>query len=669
MDAVELNKIIEENKVRRSTLFSPYDPVTGLGSPFERETFEFSVGGKEHVWNIPPEMYNENQALLDNISSRHRIEDVMFAAGMPDDPASLNVFMREIMELRFRYDFEFWAFSAARITDKKSKQVVPFKLNWPQRTRVLVVLEKMRLGRVPIRIIIDKARQWGGSTLVQVYMAWIQLIHRTGWASCIVTDKEDQARNIRAMYTRLVKNYPVSLGTFTMGPFEGSNKNRHIKERDCAIIIGSSEKPDSLRTFDLAMAHLSEVSFFKTTEMRSAEDLAQSVRAGVSQVAYSLIALESTAKGVGNFFHNEWLAAINGKTDYQPIFVPWFEIELYQKDIPRKELGAFIKWMDSEPYAKYLWELGASLEGIKWYFDFRSGENYDDWRMKNEYPSTWQESFQATGARAFSPAYVLQTRQHRLDPEFQGDIRGKDIQGPGALEDIELMAFEKGNLLVWMPPDKEEPVSNRYVVSMDIGGRNPEADWSVIRVFDRYGMMDGGVPEAIATWRGHIDPDLLAWKGVQLASLYNNALFIPESNSYDRASFQAEGDHFLTILDEVVKYYPNIYARTDPEKIRQGIPIKYGFHTNVSTKVMIIDFLNGVLREDLYYERDERACDEYDTYEIKSNGRYGAVSGCHDDMVMATGIGLWACLKFLPPPKIIKPRLPRRSGLITEATI
>ena len=668
MNASDVNSIIRENKARRKALFAPYDPVTGVGSPIERERIEFSVGGNEFVWGIPVTMYNENAALIDAIARDHKLESVLQSHGIPADNTGIELFLRDLINQRFRYDFEFWAVTAARIQDKRTKQIVPFSLNQPQR-KVLAVPERMRVAGVPIRIIIDKARQWGGSTLVQIYMAWIQLIHRTRWHSCIVTDVEEQARNIRAMYSRLITNYPKDLGGFELSPLEGSNKNRRIDERDCSIIIGSSQKPDSLRTFDLAMSHLSEVSFWRTTELRSAEDLAQSVRAGVAQVPFSLIALESTAKGVGNFFHREWLSAMDGKSAYAPVFVAWFEIELYQKDIPEADLSAFVKWMDAEPYASYLWSLGATLEGIKWYFDFKNGENYDEWRMKSEFPSTWEESFQATGARVFSPAYVNQARKHKMDPEFVGDIRGKTIRDKTALEDIELIQADRGNLFIWMYPDKEEQVSNRYVVSMDIGGRSPEADYTVMRVFDRYGIMDGGVPETVATFKGHIDQDLGAWKAVQLAKFYNNALFIPESNSYDKTSVEAEGDHFLTILDEIVKYYPNIYARTDPEKIRQGIPVKYGFHTNPVSKPMIIDFLNAALRDELFYERDDRVFSELDTYEIKPNGRYGAVDGCHDDMVMATAIGLWACLKHLPPPRIILPTVKRRPGRITEATI
>jgi hypothetical protein len=59
-----------------------------------------------------------------------------------------------------------------------------------------------------------------------------------------------------------------------------------------------------------------------------------------------------------------------------------------------------------------------------------------------------------------------------------------------------------------------------------------------------------------------------------------------------------------------------------------------------------------------------------DTYEIKPNGTMGAVDGCHDDIVMATAIGLWACFKYLPLPKVITYTQGSLSKkIISEATI
>ena len=84
--------------------------------------------------------------------------------------------------LRFSHDFEYWCAVAVHIKDKMDGRERPFVLNAPQR-RVASVLEAQRLAGKPIRIIMLKARQWGGSTLVQMYMAWIQTCHRRNWHS------------------------------------------------------------------------------------------------------------------------------------------------------------------------------------------------------------------------------------------------------------------------------------------------------------------------------------------------------------------------------------------------------------------------------------------------------------------------------------------------------
>lgn len=666
MTKEDITRILEENEKRKAVLFAPYNPVTGTGSPIDRVPVTFYAGGNKFTWNIPKSMYKVHKDLIDQLNKTGSLLEVMASVG--PITSDMEAILRFI-ELRFKYDFEFWVYVTCRITDKRTKQTIPFKLNRPQR-KVVVAFEKMRLALKPIRAIIDKARQWGGSTVIQAYMLWIQQIHKTAWHSSIVTAVEDQARAVRGKYSDMAKNYPAEFGKITLAPFEGSSKQRFVVERECIIGIGSAEKPDSLRTHDFAMCHFSESAFFKSTTTKSAEDLVQNLRATIPDVPYALEVLESTAKGVGNFFHREWLAAKSGESGYVPIFVAWHEIEMYQLKI--KDYTRFIEWMVTDTYAQFLWSLGATLEGINWYFTFKKAKHYDNWRMMNEFPSSWQESFSASDKRVFSPFYVQNARKNNTPPEFIGELKGKSHLGKEALEGLEFQKDPKGKLWIWMMPDNSIKVSDRYVVSVDIGGRWAKADYSVIRVFDRYWMTEpGGIPEVVATWRGHLDQDLVAWVAAQIAKFYNNALLIVESNSLDKDEETGErGGHFLTILDELVKFYPNIYARTDPEKIRQGLPIKYGFQTNITTKPMVVDLLNAVLREEGYIERDERACNEMDTYEIKESGSYGAVAGCKDDLVMSTAIGLWCALKFMPLPKVIEQTQTRpKKRIISEATI
>lgn len=999
MKPEEVNSILSENTKRLNELFSPYDPVTGVGSPIKRVKLSFFHNNNKFTLYIPDSMYKDHKVLIDLLNETGSPSEVIvktIGKGRKSDADSL---VSELNALRLDYDFEYWAVTCVKIQDKKTKNRIPFKLNKPQR-KALIPLEEMRLEGVPIRNIILKARQWGGSTLVQVYMAWIQIRHKMNWHSAIIADVDDQARNIRGMYTALAREYPKAIGTITFAPYEGSTKNRVIEERNCIVGVGSVQKPDNLRSYDFAMCHMSEIGLWRTTAQKSPEDLAQSMRASIPLEPYTLEVLESTAKGVGNFFHKEWLSAVNGVSDYRATFIGWWEIEIYQKDIG--DIRRFVRWVFGNEYATFLWELGATLEGIKWYFDKKKGSNYDDWRMKSEYPSCiagtvrvgsnlgilpiehlkyalttnsgtiqdfynqglkdtikiltkwgyeiictpdhkvllekgewrearalkkgdrlkltppmfasdiynlewkenniinhsiritpelarfigifmgdgsysgqvisiacdrrdqdfinsckkllhklfaleahsritgkkkgceeirvqdksltsiflqlgiieyagyyrrnvcvpeviwrspkyvvseflkgifetdgfngydvpkigifskheqflkdiqllllgfnitskfnrrltvngqgykyyantlilqgeqadlyrdnigflssrkqnrfsgWQiknitkrtknvladpvksitpngikevydlsikethrfdaggvvvhncaeEAFQSTGRRAFAPLYVQNARKTCKDPEFIGELYADSHVGPDSLKNITFQKSGKGGLYIWDMPDTSIKISNRYSVSVDIGGRTPEADWSVIKVIDRYWMMEGGKPEVVATWRGHVDQDIVAWKAAQIGKFYNNGFVTVESNSLDTEG--TEGDHHLTILDEIAPYYSNLYARTDPEKIRQGIPLKYGFHTNMSTKPMIITHMNGVLREGTYIERDRRACDEMDMYEIKENGKYGAVDGGHDDIVMATAINLWICLKYLPMPK------------------
>lgn len=659
--SLSVEKVIAENKKRLLELFAPYNPLKGINSAIERKNLKYSSNNIEISINIPIWMFDD--PLIKQLHRSGSVEAILHLTGQEVSFETINEIDTYITQLRLTQDFEFWAFTCAKIQDKKSKQLIPFKLNRPQR-RYLARLEKMRVAGVPIRMIVLKARQWGGSTLTQMYMAWIQLRHKTRWHSAIVTDIEEQAKNIRNMYVTMSKSYPKEVGTITLGPYMGSSKSKTIAERDCIIGLGSAQQPDSLRSFDFAMIHESEVGLWKDTMLRKAADLSQTLQATVPDEPYTLVVMESTAKGMGNYFHKQWQNAEAGKSAFDHIFVPWFEIELYVKEV--EDHKAFIStWTD---YQWEQWEQGATIEGIYWYKSTQEGYDYDDWRMQSEYPGTAQEAFQSTGMRVFAPRYVANARKTCRKAEFVGDISADGTKGAEAFNNITFNEHTKGCLSIWDKPDLSIKMDNRYVGFVDIGGRHDGADYSVIKIFDRYWMSEDGVPEVVAVWHGHLDQDLLAWKAAQLAAWYNNAHLAVESNSLKKD--KKDGDHFLTILDEIVDFYPNLYARDDIEQVQANIPRKYGFHTNMKTKPQIIDHLNAALREEGYIERDTRACDEMDQYETKPDGSIGAIDGGHDDHVIVTAGGCWLCYD-LPRPKVITHdmKYKLRTKIRSEATM
>jgi hypothetical protein len=278
--------------------------------------------------------------------------------------------------------------------------------------------------------------------------------------------------------------------------------------------------------------------------------------------------------------------------------------------------------------------------------------------MAAEYPSDDVEAFVHSGARVFDKYKVEELRPACRVPRYIGDVYGDAIEGKKALHNIRFAEDRQGQLWVWALPEvsKEIKIKNRYLVVVDIGGRHKGADYSVIVVYDRLFMMEGGKPSVVAQWYGHIDIDLLAWKSAQIAAYYDNALLVIESNTLEThdKDRNVDGDQSSFILNQIKEIYPNLYERSAPEEsIVEGAPKRYGFHTNISTKPMIISTLVKVIREGLYIERDERCLDEYIVYEKRANGSFGAIIGKHDDILMTRAIGLHICFYEMDVPKII----------------
>ena len=613
--------------------------------------------------------------------------------------------------IRCRHDFCYWAWRYVRIKPKDGGDDIPFSLNRPQR-RLVEAFEEERIAQKPIRVIVLKARQWGGSTVTQIYMAWLQLMHAKGLNSLIVGHVKTASAEVSSMFDKVMERYPVRLlqkASFACDdeqqqateeeqhhaifPLEGEeddntqqpkDKNakmigdrntrllRHIPIRNCKIKVGSAETPNSARGGDSALVHCTEVAFWKHTDNKTPEELIRSACAGASYRPMTMIVYESTANGTGNFFQREYDAAKRQLSQFKAVFVPWWKIERYALPVVNPEKFAENLWRHREDntlesqrvetgkYLFRLWEMGATLEAIYWYVCERRKYN-DHGDMAAEFPSDDIEAFQHSGAHVFDPYSIEAFRNDCRPPRMKGDIAAEAVKGPAALRNLHLHD-EGGPLWVWAPPESlgEEKVTDRYLVVVDIGGRSAKADWSVICVFDRYWMMEGGRPEVCAQWYGHIDMDLLAWKAVQVAHLYDDALLVVESNTletHDDERWLEGGDQSAYILNAIRDVYPNLYARRQsPEDIKRRAPVKYGFHTNVKTKPEIISTLVEVVRERLYVERDERCLDEYATYVRRQNGSYGATDGKHDDLLMTRAIGLHICFHEMPLPRFTHPK-------------
>ncbi|MBP3573697.1 MAG: hypothetical protein J6J71_03715, partial [Prevotella sp.] len=442
MSESEVLHIIEENKRHFDALFSEYDPLTGIGSPIERVRLNLTSEGKYIL--IPK--YISTASAIKEMLDYSCLEEYIEAKHLTHDEV-YDVLFR----LRVKYDFEYWAATCATIFDKTSGQEVKFKLRKAQR-KLLKVLVEQAFSLRPIRVILVKARQWGGSTLIQLFCAWIQLFHRKNWNSVIATHIEEAARNIRSMYTLVAERHPKDILDIKFRAFEGSSKNKQIVDRGCVIYIGSMERPNSLHSGNYKLVHCSEVGYWKETTNRKPSDFVNAFEGSVPLEPFTLVALESTAKGTGNFFHTTWLSATKGENAYTPIFVAWWEIDMYTLPFESYEdMKMFVESMND--YELWAFSLGATLEGLHWYREKRKGFD-NDWDMQEQFPTTADEAFVTSGRKAHHPLHIKQMEVFAKKPEFIGEMFADAPSGEEAINNsLQFKELIKGDFYVWKKPD------------------------------------------------------------------------------------------------------------------------------------------------------------------------------------------------------------------------
>lgn len=604
----DFNKILEENRRRNAERerMEAFDPVRGEGCSGDRV-------------EVGPEPWTEGAELV----PREMLADPKYHSARDRTAWT---------RLRCHYDFEYWAIKCCRIKDRDTHGIVPFLLNRPQR-RVVKLLEADRRAGRPMRMIILKARQWGGSTVVEMYMAWIQTVLATNCNAIVCGAEMRGSQVVLNLYSDMLAYYPPELWEGEKPPKMKTTRGiLQVEGRDNRIYVAASTNPDAVRGANAALVHLTEAAYWKSSRLRDPWDAVRAIYCSVPMAPMTMIVMESTADGVGSFFHEEWLRAESGQSGKRAVFVPWYEIRSNTLRFPAEE-DARRLWEQMDTYEQALWhDTGLTLEQIYWYH-CRRREMKEHSKMMSEFPSTSMEAFTSSSRNVFPAAKVSLMREDCHEPAAYGEVSSEsgDLTGPKALEGVHFSSDARGELQIWAFPEE----GAQYVVAVDVGGLTDKADWSVIAV-----LRCGTRNEVVAQWRGHIDHDLLAWKSAMIARYYRNATLVFESNTLESehsGSGEAGYRQGALILHELYRHYRQLYRRRAPGGGTARLP---GFHTNRQTKQMIITELIAAVRDRRYVERCSEACDELNYYERLPNGAYAARQGRHDDILMTRAIGL-----------------------------
>ncbi len=377
---------------------------------------------------------------------------------------------------RLKDDFDHYAERCLKIRTK-SGAVKPFLLNKAQ-TYIHRNLEDQRRRTGRVRAILLKGRQQGCSTLVGGRFYWLTT-HGFGLRTFILTHEDQATQNLFDMVTRYHENCPALVKPMTGA---ANAKELIFSGLDSGYKVGTAGTKGVGRSSTIQFLHASEVAFWP-----NADTHASGILQAVPDAEGTEIILESTANGLGNFFHQTWRDAENGKSDYQAIFVPWFWQDEYSRD-PGEGFALTDEERDySDAYGLTLGQMAWRRQKI---IDLK-----DPALFKQEYPATAAESFQLTGHDSFiKPEDVLRARKATCS-SYGPLIIGVDPARFG--DDSFAVAWRQGRRIPMVArKNKIDSVSGANWIKKIIDEDRPD------RVFIDVGDVGAGVIDILQAW-GH----------------------------------------------------------------------------------------------------------------------------------------------------------------------
>lgn len=488
-----------------------------------------------------------------------------------------------------------------KIVNKEGK-LVPLKFNYAQQI-LYDTIKKLRAENKLIRIIILKARQLGLSTVTGGIFNSNTLLNfnvKTG----IITHKSEATSNLFNMYKIMYQNLPEQLkpallndnqNTLVFNNEKGTGLNSSIK----CMTAGSSGVG---RSTTYQQLHMSEYAFWPGNKKDTYLGLVQTV----PTTPDSMIIIESTPNGYDDF-KDKWDDAVAGKSDFVPLFFPWYINPEYKMTYTGFALT------DDELEIKDTYNL--SNEQIAWRrWCIKNNCSNDLDQFKQEYPSCPEEAFLSTGKCVFPKESIINRLQKVHDPirvgYFKYEYNGKTITSYEFVE-----SKVKPYIKIYEGAKKNYP----YVLGGDTAGIGKDSFAGDI--------INNITGNQCATLEIELDETEYVMQMFCLGKYYNEALICIETNY---------STYPVKKLWEM--NYTNQYLRQVDEGLNIKIQDKLGFNTNKATRPVIIAELVDFFKECIDLINDRTTLRESLTFIKRSDGKQAADDGYHDDRIMSLAI-------------------------------
>ena len=519
------------------------------------------------------------------------------------------------------------------IKDRDSHVSVPFRFKFNQKKLHIAAQKQMDAGR-PIRIVIDKARRVTASSWTEGLL-FCHNIALPGSHSLIVAHEFKTSKEL----FRVPKDFLPAVPFLNIKQVERQLTFPHPAAQDGVMQIITAGKDTSGRGFTLSALHASEAAHWVSP------DAFMSLLPALSGHKNTIGIIESTpngSEGEGEMFHDMYWDAAEGRSDWEAVFLSWTDDPACVAPVE------FAKGAPADEEEKELLARGFSIEQLAWrrlkINSPECGGNIDTFHQ--EYPTSPEESFVASGRPAFTNEEVRWAKKNVRKPKAQGFLE-KSLEG-----EFKFREHHKGDLRIWEDPRP----GDYYYAGMDAARGIEGRDFSAMVVWN------GTTGRQVATYSAYCIPELFATYGASIGRRYNRAMLNPELTG-------GYGYTVLSMLRDGLKY-PNIYfwKGKDDKIAGSKSRMTFGFETTGHMRTVLFEQLRVALREGSGTDGeagitifDDQLASQIERCTIKDVRP--EVEHGHDDILFGAMLGNIARIQYAPPRALNPARSPEDEGM------
>lgn len=493
----------------------------------------------------------------------------------------------------------------------KTKKLGVIKLipNTIQQRFIKKIKELLELKK-PIRVLVLKARQLGLSTIIEAII-YAFTCNKRGINSCVVADDLDGANYIFEMQ-KLFQEY---LDEHLKPEIAHSNEKKlSFSGINSQILIDTSDNPDVGRKYTFQFVHGTEVARWK----KSLSEIMAGIGHAVPYAPETMIFLETTARGYEEFY-DLWISAIDGKTDWVPVFFAWWEFPENVLPLENSQFYPIESIKFQTPYEKEKFLLEEKSLEAKYKL---SGEqlNWRRWDIVNncsgflnkfneDNPSCWQDAFVATGDIFFNRDALKE--QEIKKPIAIGNIVKEESKyvfrnDPAGL--FKLYEFPKQYEQYAIGADPAEGLENRDKSSGVVLNKKTN--------------------KTACIYNHNIPPDRFAEDLIKLGNYFNEALIACENKGYG-----------YSVNQDLYKKYGKVYRKTKTKKGFNEPTMELGWNTNSISRPQMLSQLQEEIANGSTDLLDRDLINQCWTFVNNlKRGQPEAEKGKNDDLVMARAI-------------------------------